>query len=149
MPHDLNDLTPAFRILAEQLLAQWRAAHPDDPLIITCTLRTLAEQDAAKAAGRSQIRQSKHLPQPPDQLSHALDVCPKSICHGDYSPTSPLWWELGEMAIGLGLRWGGRWDRKSMPTVGKIPPYFYDPGHFELIAEKTPAQETPGGPPTT
>ncbi len=79
MPHDLNDLTPAFRILAEQLLAQWRAAHPDDPLIITCTLRTLAEQDAAKAAGRSQIRQSKHLPQPPDQLSHALDVCPKSI----------------------------------------------------------------------
>ncbi len=107
MSRDLNDLTAAFRPLADSVIAKWLTAHPGNSLVITFTLRTQAEQDAAVAAGRSQLHHGKHLAHPPDGKSWAMDVCPGSlITQKNYAPNDALWWELGEIVVAHPeLRW--------------------------------------------
>ncbi len=128
----LDDLTADFRIFANQVLATWLAKHPDDPLVVTFTLRTEAEQEAAFKAGRSEVqRHGTHEAHAPDGKSWAMDVAPKSVLGlPNWDPTNELWWELGEIVLSLGLRWGGCWEH-PMPPVGKIPPWLFDPGHVE------------------
>ncbi len=137
MSRDLNDLTAAFRPLADEVIAQWLVAHPGNPLVITFTLRTQAEQDAAVAAGRSQTHHGKHLPQPPDMKAWAMDVCPESlITQENWAPDDPLWWKLGAIITGLGLMWGGQWRKLVPPPVGHPPTYrgsLWDPGHAEWL----------------
>ncbi len=133
----LDDLTVAFRGIAEHVLEVWLAKYPDDPLIVTFTLRTQAEQDMAVSLGRSETHHGPHLPHAPDGKSWALDVVPKSLMGlHNYAPADPLWWELGALALSFGLRWGGKWEH-PMPEVGKVPNYFFDPGHIEWSVPKT------------
>ncbi len=127
----LTDLTAPFQPVAQRLLDEWLAAHPGDPLVITFTLRSQAEQDLAVAQGRSETHHGPHLAHSPDGKAWALDVCPHSLIGlPNYAPADPLWWAVGELAIALGLRWGGKWEH-PMPSVGKVPGYLWDPGHCE------------------
>jgi hypothetical protein len=88
-------------------------------------LRTVEEQKVNLAKGVSATMNSRHLPQPPSGLSHAIDLCPYSIyaLHGpdklQWDSSDPVWGIMGPIGEALGLRWGGRW---------KHP---YDVGHFE------------------
>ncbi len=115
----LNDLAPAFRPLAFELLARFTEAGI--PVMIVDTLRTSAEHAANVAAGVSWTTKSKHL----DGL--AIDVCPYEAfnLYGPdklrWNSDDPAWQQMGAIGEALGLRWGGRWKQKDM-------------GHFEYVA---------------
>lgn len=123
MSRSLNDLKPEFRRIAVEVLAQLLEA--DIHVMIVCTGRTQAEQDAAVAAGRSKVRVSKH------QVGLAMDVCPLAVwqLHGpdklQWGP-DPAWQRIGAIAERNGLRWGGRFG-ESRPGAGDG----WDPGHIE------------------
>ncbi len=72
----LDDLSSRIRPQADALIATWLRLHPANKLIVTYTLRTQTEQDAAVASHRSRTHHGMHLPQPPDLKACALDVCP-------------------------------------------------------------------------
>lgn len=138
MSVSLDDLDSRFRPLADRLLAALAAAG--FPARVTYTLRTLAAQEVAKAQGRSKTIKSKHLPQPPDGKSLAIDVCPECLIGMvNYAPLDPRWWKVGEIGKALGLRWGGQWDRPAPPPVGQPftdREFLWDPGHFEMRISK-------------
>jgi peptidoglycan L-alanyl-D-glutamate endopeptidase CwlK len=120
MTRSLDDLSSRMKPLAEQLLAQARAAGLDP--VVTFTGRTYEEQLACVAHGTSWTMKSKHLPQPPEQKSEAIDIAPRVVMSMKWwAPNHPSWDKLGAIGEGLGLRWGGRWEGRKR-----------DPGHFEL-----------------
>lgn len=134
----LDALTSDFYPLACRLIAHLAARGV--PVAITCTRRTVDEQQVALLKGNSGTTLSSHLPRnlrwkntttftssDIDMLrSDAIDVCP----YDEFRLAGPdkLQWDgehpafgvIGEEAEKLGLRWGGRW----------IKPF--DPGHCEL-----------------
>ncbi len=130
MSRSLDDLSPVFRPLADQVLAHFAAIGK--PLVVTYTLRSQADQDSAVSQGRSQLHHGPHLAHA-DGGSWAMDVCPESLIHlPNYAPADPVWWELGAFVVSLGLRWGGQWSRPAPPPVGHPPKtYLWDPGHVE------------------
>lgn len=87
-------------------------------LLVTDGLRTLAEQQAAYASGRTApgpivtfrdgtTRRSNHQAHD-DGLSHAVDCC--FLVDGQPSWDARLPWEAyGACGEALGLVWGGRW----------------------------------------
>lgn len=126
----LDDLDSKFRVKVQELLTQ--AQEMGILLRVVYTLRTIAEEEEAVKKGRSKTMHSMHLPHPPENKALAVDVVPEVLLHEvNYKPESPLWWEIGAIGVKLGLRWGGQWDRVQPPQVGKVPAYFFDPGHFE------------------
>lgn len=128
MGRSLDELDPIFRPLVDQLLANVREAGI--PISIICTGRSQAEQDANVAHGVSQVKVSKH------QQGLAIDICPHSLLDKKgWAPADPLWWKIAGIGLSLGLRWGGKWEH-PMPPVGKVPEYFFDPGHFEYVSPK-------------
>lgn len=127
MSRALNDLAPAFRPLAVELLA--RCVEAGYPVIIVDTLRTPAEQADCLARGVSWTTHSKHLD------GKAIDIAPYEhyVLHGenkiDWDASDPIWLKLGAIGEALGLKWGGRFKLPAKP----------DPGHFELIEAAAPA----------
>lgn len=117
MSRALNDLSPAFRPLAMELLA--RATEAGIAVMIVNTRRTAEEQAANIAKRVSWVSHSKHE----DGL--AIDICPFETwnLHGPdklaWSAADPAWSQLGAIGEALGLRWGGRWQQKDL-------------GHFEM-----------------
>lgn len=117
MSKALNDLAPAFKPLAIELLA--RCTEAGLMVAIVDTLRTPAEQAAHLANGTSWVHHSKHE----DGL--AIDIAPylTYLIHGanklQWLATDPAWLQLGLIGEKLGLTWGGRWAQKDL-------------GHFEL-----------------
>lgn len=112
----LNDLSPAFRPAAIELLA--RCAESGIPVFIVDTLRTPAEQEENLRKGVSWTAHSRHL------TGDAIDVAPYEVyqLHGknklEWDADDPAWQVIGSLGEHLGLTWGGRWARKDM-------------GHFE------------------
>jgi hypothetical protein len=107
----------------------------------------MAEQQADVKAGLSWILQGKHLPQPPEGKSLAMDLAPTEIVvHAalpnatsydkEWAPRDPAWWVIANEAIKLGLRSGLDWNKIGLPPVGKTRPEF-DPGHGEWIENDT------------
>lgn len=97
---------------------------------ILCGHRTEEEQEEAFRTGHSNLRwpQSKHNSLP----SLAVDIAPWPI---DWSDELRFWttgaFVMGIASqMGIGLRWGGLWDR---PWEHVSSPGFRDIGHFELI----------------
>lgn len=91
------------------------------------TIRTPEEQEVYLKRGTSWTRNSKHLPQPPNGLSLAVDVCPVELLTTKYwSPSSPLWAKVGAAALEVGLRWGV-WKKDKKGTLRNI-----DLGHLFL-----------------
>jgi len=130
---DLNDLDKRIRPLVDRLLA--RCANRDDldlPVMVIDTMRTLEEQRDAVLHGTSWTLKSKHLPQPPDGKSLAIDLCPTAyMMRKNWNPAGELWWKLAEAGLALGLRSGMDWAGVGLPPVGHTRPS-WDPGHLEL-----------------
>lgn len=124
MSRALDDLDSCFKPLAMELIA--RCVEAGIPVMIIDTLRTPEEQAVAIKNGFSSTMNGKHLPQPPENKSKAIDVCPylefqlKGPDKLQWDSTDPVWTRIGLIGEKLGLRWGGRWKQP------------FDPGHFEL-----------------
>jgi len=126
----LTDLDYRGKNIFCQFLAQLTEAGI--PVLIVTILRTLEEQKKAVADGVSWTYNSKHLPQPPDGKSLAIDVCPfaQYQLHGpdklQWDATDPVWQEIGRIGQALGLKWGVVKDGKRI-----------DLGHFEWVELST------------
>lgn len=130
MGKSLDELASYFRPAAAALIDKANAAELD--VVIEDTGRTLGEQAQKILTGVSWTNNSKHLPQPPEGLSEAIDLAPRAVMSlKNWAPNSPLWDQLGALGEGLGLRWGGRW-----------PGTRRDPGHFEFIHVTTTVEVT-------
>lgn len=106
-------------------------AGPADPgFIVTCGLRTVAEQKKLVAAGASKTMRSRHLPGATNKLSHAVDLA--ATVGGKVKWDWPLYAKLAGFmkaaakAEGVTIEWGGDW--KS----------FKDGPHFQLPWDKYP-----------
>jgi peptidoglycan LD-endopeptidase CwlK len=94
--------------------------------------RTLIEQQADVASGKSETLASQHLAQA-DGLSHAVDAAPYPQRWDDMRWKEDLRYfggfVLGVAAqLGIGIRWGGDWKRDNDPENNG----FEDLDHFEL-----------------
>ena len=121
----LDDLQPEFRRIAVEVLAQLTEAGV--AVMITCTGRTQAEQDAAFARGASKVHHSRH------QDGMAVDLCPYLLfdLHGadklQWDSSDPAFKTIGRIGERNGLRWGGRFG-ESAPGAGDG----WDASHLEL-----------------
>ena len=116
----LEDLHPRVRAMCEAHLAACRAAGID--IIVTSTLRTMEEQAALYAQGRStpgrKVTNAK-----PGQSFHnyglAYDVVPLRAgkpVWGTIGPDLALWQRVGALGKAQGLEWAGDWVRfKEFP----------------------------------
>ena len=117
MSRKLDDLSLRFRPLAVELLA--RLTEAGICVMVVDTLRTPAEHQQNLANGTSWTARSKHL------TGDAIDLCPYAIydVNGpdklNWDAGHPIWKRIGEIGESLGLRWGGRWQKRDM-------------GHFEM-----------------
>ena len=116
MSRALNDLSPAFRPLAFELLA--RLTEAGIHVLIVDTLRTKEEQTANVAKGVSWTTNSRHL------TGDAIDLAiyEQYALHGEdklqWDADDPTWLRIGQIGEALGLIWGGRWKQRDL-------------GHFE------------------
>ena len=126
----LDDLDARFRPLAEQVLTKCAAAGLD--ITIITTLRTPVEQAHAVASGVSWTTHSKHLPQPPDGKSLAIDLAPTLYLPMKlWNPTGALWWIIAQAGVDVGLRSGMDWNGIGLPRTGDNKRAKFDPGHLE------------------
>src|SRR6266403_5721980 len=108
MGKDLDELASYMKPLAEELLSQAKAAGLDP--VVEDTGRTVEEQDQKLALGVSWTLRSKHLPQPPEMKSEAIDVVPRACMSAKYwgwnktiEDSHPHWGKLIAIGEGLGL----------------------------------------------
>ena len=111
----IQDLTPEMQPLAREFMI--RCVAEDIPVIITCTLRSMDEQAALYAQGRTtpgkvvthaKPGQSKH------NTGEAFDVGLKNEDGSmDWDAGNPHWLRMGEIGEEIGLEWGGRWSGKK------------------------------------
>jgi hypothetical protein len=94
------------------------------PVRIVDISRTPSQQQVKIATGVSWTQNSKHLPQPPEGKSEAIDIVPLVILgehKPDWDPGSLAWQKIGKIGQDLGLEWGGAWLEHK------------DPSHFQYI----------------
>jgi peptidoglycan L-alanyl-D-glutamate endopeptidase CwlK len=119
----LKDLCPELRVIAEEFKQQCLEAGIE--ILIYCTYRSNAEQDAEYAKGRTakgqkvtnaRGGQSMHncTDLQGNPSSKAFDCVPmkNNICQWKDLVSYETMGEIGE---GLGLVWGGRWKQKDRP----------------------------------
>lgn len=118
MSRALVDLHPWLRERVEDLLDLYAAAALSrlrEPvlLLVTDTTRTQAEQQAAHAAGRSQLdgvtRWSLHQYAPGLACDLVPTISGRAIWDASTVTERARWDLLGELAEAQGLGWGGRW----------------------------------------
>lgn len=122
------------RVRPELVKVVRRAAElHTDPVVgflITCGIRSLAEQRLLVAKGASRTMRSRHLPGKTTGLSHAVDFA--VTINGKVRWDWPLYSRLAGVVkraareIGVPIEWGGDW--KS----------FKDGPHFQLPWDKFP-----------
>lgn len=130
MGHDLDELASYFKPKAQALITACASAGV--AVRVVSTGRTPEEQQQKLAQGVSWTTNSKHLPQPPEMLSEAIDIVPLTVLKTnkkDWDPSNPAWKQIGEIGKILGLRWGGDWVHLNNG--------FGDPSHFEYIHPPT------------
>lgn len=116
----LEDLDPRFR----DIFVKWRDRCKAEglDLLITCTLRSNAEQDELYAIGRTkpgkkvtnaQAGQSAH------NYGLALDFVPLENGKPAWSDSHPAWRKAGNIATDLGLEWAGNWhgNMREFPHI--------------------------------
>jgi peptidoglycan L-alanyl-D-glutamate endopeptidase CwlK len=102
----------------------------DTDFIITCGIRTLAEQKVLVAKGASKTMRSRHLPGKTNGLSHAVDLA--ATINGKLRWDWPLFHRLAKAMkqaakeVGVSIEWGGDWKN------------FKDGPHFQLPWAKYP-----------
>lgn len=115
-----DDLQPQFRAR----FTAWHKAAEEAagvPLLITCTYRSNAEQDALYAIGRTKpgrkVTNAK-AGESAHNFGLALDFVPlengKPVWDGEH----PAWRAAGNLAPSFGLEWAGTWARfREFPHV--------------------------------
>lgn len=88
-------------------------------IVLIETLRDVERQEYYIKHGVSRTMHSLHLPQPPNGLSLAFDICPRAYLNTkNWSPGGGLWDDLADIALSddcplalrLGVTWGGEWE---------------------------------------
>jgi len=133
MGKSLDELASYFRPQVDAFLAECETVF--GPMTIEDTGRDPVTQAADIAAGRSWTTHSKHLPQPPEMKSEAIDCLPRALLsvpywgwNGTLENSDPRWLQMGLIGEALGLKWGGRFPLN--------PPHSRpDPGHWEYKHE--------------
>lgn len=123
----LLDAEPALQLAYACLLADFRDMTGND-LLLTCTHRSVEEQQKLYAQGRTTVGQRVTNVDGVTQLSNhnytparAVDVA--VVVHGKVSWSPADYAPLGELAKRYGLVWGGSWRS------------FKDYPHLELPAD--------------
>lgn len=121
----MDELASYFRPLAQELLDRALRAGLDP--VVEDTGRNDVEQEVKLALGVSSTKHSRHLPQPPEMKSEAIDIVPRECIplkywgwNGTVENSHPHWGQLIAIGESLGLHNG-----KHFP----IP----DPGHFQYV----------------
>lgn len=124
---NIADLDPVVRRKAEQWLIQVEAAYPGKEVeaLITNTLRTLKEQAALYAQGRTAPGKIVTWAQPGSSAHNyglAFDFVPlvrgKPLWNPKTTEEKRIWARMGEIGESLGLEWGGRWAKSpDMPHL--------------------------------
>ena len=125
MGNSLDELASYVRPLAQQVLDKGNAQGLD--LIVEDTGRTETEQQLKLASGVSWTTRSKHLPQPPEGKSEAIDFVPRACIplkywgwNGRVDNSHPSWGKLIAIVESLGLHSGVHFTHP-------------DPGHAQYI----------------
>lgn len=129
MSRNLDDLRPECRALVDQFLADCKAAGLD--LIVTCTSRTNAEQDALYAQGRTTsgaIVTNARAGQSAHNYGLAIDIVPVVNGKPDWNGGDAVWQQIGNLGQARGLEWYGAPD-----AVFKELPHFQVPNWRSLI----------------
>ncbi|HOL44530.1 MAG TPA: M15 family metallopeptidase [Methanothrix sp.] len=100
-----------------------KMAEAGIPFMLTCTLRTQAEQDALYAQGRTKpgpivtwTRKSKHIEGRAFDIAILRDGKPCWDVKADVNQDSvPDYIQAGEIGESVGLIWGGRWKKPDYP----------------------------------
>jgi peptidoglycan L-alanyl-D-glutamate endopeptidase CwlK len=115
----LEDLSPLHRDRFTNWLMACDKAGLD--LLVTCTLRTNAEQDELFAQGRSKpgsIVTNARGGQSAHNYGLALDFVPMGAGKPMWKSTHPDWKTAGELAPKFGLEWAGTWKKfREFPHV--------------------------------
>jgi len=121
----LGELASYMQPLAQTLLDQATEAGLDP--VVEDTGRNDAEQEVKLAQGVSSTKRSRHLPQPPEGKSEAIDIVPRACIplkywgwNGTRENSHPHWGQLIDIGTKLGLHNG---EFFSIP----------DPGHFQYV----------------
>lgn len=151
---DLADLHPHMRVLAERLIAQASAAGI--PLTVTCTLRSMEEQAALYAQGRTRPGPIVTYARPGYSYHNfglAIDVVPDQLLALQNWGETPehngeayaLWDQLGSIGTDLGLVWGG-----DFKTLQDRPHFEWSDGLSlaQLRAGLRPSNSVPATDPT-
>jgi peptidoglycan L-alanyl-D-glutamate endopeptidase CwlK len=130
MSRSLDDLNPQFRPMVDAFLAAAQAADID--VLVTCTLRSLDEQEQLYERGRTAPGRIVTMAKP-GQSAHnfglAIDIVP--IVDGKPQWMMSTTWEtLGEMGEQAGMQW-----------YGAPGSQFYELAHFQHPNWKLIAQQ--------
>ncbi|SRR6266550_7116782 len=137
MGKSLEELSSYMRPVAEELLRLATEAGLDP--VIEDTGRTPTEQEEKINLGVSWTNKSKHLPQPPEGKSEAVDIVPKACMKekywgwtGEVETSHPHWAKLIELVESVGLESGVHFPHP-------------DPGHVQWPHDRV----KPGSPPVS
>jgi len=133
---DLNDLHPIIRAKCQAHIDACKAAGID--LLITCTYRTPAEQDALYAQGRAHpgpIVTNAKAGQSMHQYRLAYDCVPLVNGKAVWNTTGTdgqMWHKIGELGKAQGLEWGEDWvgfhEMPHFQFTGGHPLAFFEAG---------------------
>lgn len=110
MSRDLDDLDPAVRPLVDAFLAAAAADTPPLDLLVTCTRRSLADQAALYAQGRTTAGEIVTDAKPGESAHNvgmAIDFVPIINGKPDWRGADPCWARAGALAQAAGLTWAG------------------------------------------
>ncbi len=121
---DLNKVHPRLKVAVEGILA--KMMELGFPMIVTDTLRTLEEQQALYAQGRTKpgkivtradgVKNKSNHQAKDDGFAHAVDMCFLVGSKPSWDPKLP-WSKYGEVAKSFGLAWGGDWTKPDLPHI--------------------------------
>lgn len=123
----LRGVHPDLVRIVMRCAADWKDA--DTGFVVTCGIRTLAEQKILKAKGASKTLRSRHIPAA-NGFSHAIDLA--CTIQGQVRWDWPLYDSVAKQmkaaakAENVPLEWGGDWKT------------FKDGPHFQLPWEQYP-----------
>jgi peptidoglycan L-alanyl-D-glutamate endopeptidase CwlK len=126
----IAQLHPLLQTKAKAFVAA--AAQAGIDVLITQALRTIKEQDALYAQGRTVTRDKNGRPlskvtnakggQSMHNYGLAFDFVPlTALGKANWNTADPSWSKLGKIGQSLGLEWGGAWKT------------FKDLPHFQLV----------------
>jgi peptidoglycan L-alanyl-D-glutamate endopeptidase CwlK len=131
---NLSDLVPSVQTAAEAALAECAAKGLD--VLVTCTYRSPADQNALYAQGRTApgaIVTNARAGQSMHQYRCALDIVPMRYGKCVWNGSDPVWQQIAAVFKAHGFEWGEDWvSFKEMPhfqiTGGHPLSYFQGGG---------------------